>query len=70
MPRRRLDELKGVLGDDLTNSDFFDVIDASPFPAYDGGSKVTPWKNSTAKYAALMKIGLAGRPGERGSPLL
>lgn len=54
------DELKSVLGDDLTNSDFFDVIDASPFPAYDGGSKVTPWKNATAKYAALMKVGLAG----------
>ena len=54
------DELKGVLGDDLTNSDFFDVIDASPFPAYDGGSKVTPWKNSTAKYAALMKVGMSG----------
>lgn len=54
------DELKQVLGDDLTNSDFFDVIDASPFPAYDGGSKVTPWKNSTAKYAALMKVGVSG----------
>ena len=54
------DELKSVLTDDLTNSDFFDVIDASPFPAYDGGSKVTPWKNSTAKYAALMKVGLTG----------
>ncbi|HSP06776.1 MAG TPA: Tol-Pal system beta propeller repeat protein TolB [Acidobacteriota bacterium] len=54
------DELKSVLTDDLTNSDFFDVIDASPFPAYDGGSKVTPWKTSTAKYAALMKVGLTG----------
>lgn len=52
------DELKQVLGDDLTNSDFFDVVDASPFPAYDGGSDVKPWKNSTAKYAALMKVGM------------
>lgn len=53
------EELRKVLGDDLYNSDFFELVDASAFPAFAGETKLTNWKNSRAKYLALLKVGMA-----------
>lgn len=54
------EELRKVLGDDLYNSDFFELVDASAFPSFAGETKLTNWKNSRAKYLALLKVGMAG----------
>jgi TolB protein len=53
------EELRKVLGDDLYNSDFFELVDASTFPAFAGETKLTNWKNSRAKYLALLKVSMA-----------
>lgn len=54
------DDLRNVFNSDLTNSDLFDLIDPSPYPAYNGETKLDNYKNSPAVYVALFKIGLAG----------
>ena len=53
-------ELRDILSNDLYNSDFFDVIDYTSFPAYTGETGLSNWKGSRAKYVALMKATLEG----------
>lgn len=53
-------ELATVLGNDLYNSDFFEIIDSSSYPAFTGEIKIGDYKTSRAKYVALLKIGLEG----------
>jgi TolB protein len=53
-------ELQKTLGDDLYNSDFFEIVDNSGYPAFDGSIKLENWRNSNAKYAALLKVGSEG----------
>jgi TolB protein len=54
------DELRNTLSADLYNSDFFEIIDATPYSSFQGQVDLTPWKSSRAKYAVLLKTGLAG----------
>lgn len=53
-------ELAKTLSDDLYNSDFFEIIDNSGYPAFDGTAKLENWKSSSAKYVALLKVGQQG----------
>jgi TolB protein len=54
------EELRNVLSDDLYNSDFFEIVDASAYPPYRGETNLSNWKGSRAKYIALLKIGVTG----------
>jgi TolB protein len=53
-------ELRDILANDLYNSDFFELIDYTSFPAYTGETNLANWKGSRAKYVALMKASLEG----------
>jgi TolB protein len=54
------EELATVLGSDLYNSDYFEMLDASSYPPYTGQVKLGDYKTSRAKYVALLKVGLEG----------
>ncbi|MCI0444265.1 Tol-Pal system beta propeller repeat protein TolB [bacterium] len=54
------EELATVLGNDLYNSDYFEMIDASAYPPYTGQIKISDYKTSRAKYVALLKVSLEG----------
>lgn len=53
-------ELRDILSNDLYNSDFFELIDYASYPSYSGETKLSNWKSSRAKYAALLKVSLEG----------
>lgn len=54
------DDLRNVFNADLSNSDLFDLIDPTPYPAYNGETKLSNYKNSPAVYIALFKTGMIG----------
>lgn len=54
------EELSTVLGNDLYNSDYFEMLDASSYPAFTGQIKIADYKTSRAKYVTLLKAGMEG----------
>jgi TolB protein len=54
------EELSTVLGNDLYNSDYFEIIDSAGFPVFNGQVKVGDYKTSRAKYVALLKVAMEG----------
>lgn len=55
--RAAADELESTLAADLDYSGLFEILDNSPYPAFTGGTSLSPWKTSRAKYIALLKVG-------------
>jgi TolB protein len=53
-------ELRNTLAADLDYSGFFEILDASTYPAFAGDVNLTPWKTSRAKFVCLLKVGLVG----------
>jgi len=53
------EELQKTLSADLYNSDYFEIVDSSQFPPFQGAVNLTPYKNSRAKYLTLLKASLA-----------
>ncbi len=53
------EELQKTLAADLYNSDYFEIIDSSQFPPFQGTVNLAPYKGSRAKYVTLLKAGLA-----------
>ena len=51
-------ELQKTLSADLYNSDYFEIVDSSQFPPFQGQVNLAPYKNSRAKYLTLLKAGL------------
>ncbi len=52
------EELQKTLSADLYNSDYFEIVDSSQFPPFQGQVNLAPYKNSRAKYLTLLKAGL------------
>src|SRR3989337_1694431 len=54
------EELQKTLSNDLYNSDYFEIVDASPYPPFRGEVNLNSYKASRAKYVALLKVGQSG----------
>ncbi len=54
------EELTTVLNNDLYNSDYFEMLDAAGYPAFNGQIKIGDYKTSRAKYVALLKVAMEG----------
>jgi TolB protein len=54
------EELSTVLGNDLYNSDYFEMLDPAGYPPYTGEIKIGDYKTSRAKYVALLKVAMEG----------